>query len=119
MNQKNKRRSRRASALAVHYERKALREVRYARMFHSSWYLGNAWEAASTARAYREGMPLRVRDILPFRKFTELVWAIEDGLYALIGLWRWMVHPDLSWDLEEEEGLRAGRPISLSEAAAS
>lgn len=119
MNQKKGFSERRTAALAGHYERKALREVRYARMFQKKWYLGRAWEAASTARAYREGMPMRLRDLLPFRKYTELVWRIEDGLYALIGLWLWLFTPNLSWDLAEEEKLRSHKPGPLSEIALS
>ena len=103
MNQKKW--SRRAEALAGHYERKAIREARYAEIFQSDFYLGEACEAEAIADAYRAGMAQRVRDILPIRKFVETVWDIEDGLVFLTGLTLGgdNVDPDRDLDMAEED----------------
>ena len=96
-------RNKRVEALAGHYERKALREAGYAERYQSIWYQDEALEAEAIANAYRAGLALRARDILPIRKLVEAIWEIEDGLWFLIDLTLGGNRDDIDEDLDLAE----------------
>ncbi len=96
-------RNKRVEALAGHYERKALREAGYAERYQSVWYLDEALEAEAIANAYRAGLALMARDILPIRKLVEAIWEIEDRLWFLIDLTLGRSRDEIDEDLDLAE----------------